>query len=114
VSFEESLPLKPSKIAVKGSPVWDWSKQDSNIVGSEEPAALREDRQDDGLRHKKRRVLEIVRGFNWLHMLVYDNFRITLCLDFLDSHFTGLPSSIFFTFNPGFVLTVYSSSLLQF
>jgi hypothetical protein len=34
VSFEESLPFKPSKIAVKGSAVGDWSKQDANIVGS--------------------------------------------------------------------------------
>jgi hypothetical protein len=53
MSFEESLSLKSSKIAVQGTAVGQGSKQNVDIVGSQVLAALREDSQHLSFRHEE-------------------------------------------------------------
>ena len=58
MSFQKSLPLKPSKIAVKGTAVGQGSKQNVNVVGSQVMAALREDCQDLRFSHGKETCIQ--------------------------------------------------------
>jgi hypothetical protein len=51
MSFEESLSLKSSKIAVQGTAVGQGPKQNVDIVGSQVVAALSEDSQDLSFSH---------------------------------------------------------------
>jgi hypothetical protein len=61
MSFEESLALKSSKIAVQGTAVGQGSKQNVDIVGSQVVATLREDSQDLSFSHEEIAMLNIFR-----------------------------------------------------